>query len=159
MGRDIKFRIWVPSYSEMFYNSGVSKHPVTGDNEYWYLLPNGEKRGVFAGCGDILTDDDAIWEQYVGIKDKNGQEIYEGDIVKFSIHGVTHVRYREDDIIEPVWYSEECAQFVFGKHVVTEEINTAGFKMGGYTWWYSMNDDIDKDTLEVIDNIHNPKIT
>lgn len=123
-------------------------------------------RGAFGWCvggghSDLfhrhessLADEDTILEQWTGLKDSKGVEIYEGDIISFDIHGATHGREREEGFIEPVWYSDEDAQFVFGKHVVPETTNERGFKTGGYTWWHSMADYVDRKTIQVLGNIH-----
>lgn len=61
MSREVKFRFWNSTVSQMF--------PVTTEMKF---KKNGKPD---IGTAEILM-------QYTGLKDKNGKEIYEGDIVK-----------------------------------------------------------------------------
>jgi len=62
--RELKFRIWKPSFQSMNFVSKIeylSGHGILDQNE---------------GCND-----NPVWMQFTGLKDKNSKEIYEGDIV------------------------------------------------------------------------------
>ncbi len=84
MNREIKFRAW-----DKWNNKMIQPHD--GDFIRWHSMSN------WRDCLDVM--------QYTGLKDKNDNEIYEGDIIKIydwgpaanKILGVTSVVWDIDD--------------------------------------------------------------
>lgn len=91
--RDIKFRCWDTENKEMLdvqeldYADSYNGQPMIRTTMY----------------NDYFDTEEMILMQYTGLKDKNGKEIYEGDIVLID---------KENQIKGQVKYSEQYASFI-----------------------------------------------
>lgn len=118
MPRQIKFRAWDALGKCYFGNREITFKNVI----------NGGASGT-----RLIQEDKVVWQQFTGLVDKNGKEIYEGDLIRDDLEDED----REDDVSVIVWDNDR----------------------GCWTTFPWNGDGMDWDRMEVIGNQYeNPKL-
>ena len=138
MKRVIKFRLWDDVCKNMLTEEDLYRKDILGVsvNGDFIMHHDGIPSDLFGDSGDYTSEesrDDIVLMQYTGLKDKNGVEIYEGDVVRI--------------IGDYMW-----------KH---EGIYTVGYDRGSFNLTHQSLTmgmrtllDLDFNLIEVLGNIH-----
>ncbi|HBI6966222.1 phage protein [Clostridium perfringens] len=111
MSRDIKFRVWDKTSDSMLYQDDFERVEIDTKNKLVSLVIS-----ETIGSKYVLDYEDGIEAEimrYTGLKDKNGKEIYEKDIVKVTINNKTF----------NVWIVFEMGSFMIANDDITYYID------------------------------------
>lgn len=146
MNREIKFRAYVPEDELMVYSDNCDEDDHFSVDSKVRFFCSQQVDDCYSGNHvqyDVIKEQEShIIMQFTGLKDKNGMEIYEGDIVGGYPNGTVSVR----------WCNESAC---FESFSIGTDFNDEGEPVEIEIKSLFSNDLIDcKDTWEVCGNIH-----
>ena len=143
-----KFRVWDKEFQTMLIRKKHFLNSFGKQNFIWtYQLPNNEGgQNSLEHC--IETSEGFVVMQSMGLKDKNGQLIYEGDLAKVYDETIEAER-----LLSVVWDNEKC-----GFDIYQYESNDPIFcYMEEFMGSYEVDHELQ--SLEIIGNIYeNPEL-
>jgi uncharacterized phage protein (TIGR01671 family) len=139
-GREIKFQAWVPDIGQMVQ---VAEIDLVNGVVSWYT----SEAEIMARIPDADAFLDRVkLRQFTGLRDKNGKEIYEGDILTSESYPFQDDgKYNYHGIVE---WSDGYAAYFLTKHLAN------GDKRGISHGISETLMDYDMTTFEVIGNIY-----
>ena len=127
MKREIKFRVWSKSQQYMDFPTSIT------------IDDSGHVEGV-RGYGDEYPYTDIELMQYTGLRDKNGREICESDIVRVWDNGTAVVKF-DESLDRGQWMCE----------FIPDDHNAETWSAPLFDW---LDGNVDGSVFEILGNIY-----